>query len=232
MPSLAITSICLRLTVPSVVLVIVLLVVLLAQAPAPTLARQSLANEQAALRQIISQYATDNNQDIEDPLRTADPKSRSNELVKMGWEFLKVGDKQTAMKRFLLAVKMNEDNASAFFAAGYVCSIDDCLDEAITFYRLALKCDNASAPAYANLAKALLLKDKYSKEAPQLLDAAIQADPKYAEAYVTYARYYADRDDWSNASIKMEQAISLGHHVDQAVRKDFKKHGVYLSGNQ
>ncbi|RTL40730.1 MAG: hypothetical protein EKK48_15850 [Candidatus Melainabacteria bacterium] len=191
----------------------------------------SKADNQAAIRQIIAQYANDANQDIEDPLHTPDPKSRSRELVKLGWEFLKVGDVKSAMKKFLLAVKMDEDNASAYFAAGFECSIEDCLDEAITFYRLALKRDNTSAPTYANLAKALLLQDKYSKEAPQLLDAAIQADPKYPESYVTYARYLADRDDWTDAGSKMEQAIALGHQVDSSVRKDFKKHGIYLSGS-
>lgn len=187
------------------------------------------ASKQAAIRQIIAQYANNANQDDEDPQTTTDPSGRSVALVKLGWEFINVGDMETALKRFLLAVKMNEENASAFFGAGYVCSVEDNLDEAITFYRLALKCDNRTAPMYANLAKALLLQDKYSLEAPHLLDSAIQADPTYPESYVTYARYYADRDDWTNAGTKMEQAIALGRQVEPSVRKDFKKHGIYLS---
>jgi Tfp pilus assembly protein PilF len=193
-------------------------------------ARQPNVAVQAALRQIISQYANDANKDDEDPAITPNPKERSVSLVKLGWEFVKVGDLPTALKRFLLAVKMDESNASSFFGAGYVCSVAGNLDEAITFYRLSLKCDDKSAPTFANLAKALLLQDKYSTEAPHLLDAAIQSDPNYVESYVTYSRYFADRDDWTSAGAKMEQAISLGHQVDPSVRKDFKKHGIYLSG--
>ncbi len=183
----------------------------------------------SAIRAIIGQYANDANKDDEDPQSTPDPKSRSQALVKLGWEFQKAGDTATALKRFLLAVKMDETNASAFFGAGVICSIENCLDEAITFYRLALKCNSNSAQTYANLAKALLLQDKFSPEAPKLLDTAILIDPKFPESYVTYARYYADRNEWNNAADKMNQAIGLGHEVEPGVVKDFKKHGIQLS---
>ncbi len=186
-------------------------------------------NDIAAIQGILGQYATDTNKDNEDPLRTPDPKNRSKALVTLGWEFLKAGDARTALKRFLLATKMDDANASAYFGAAYVCSVENALDEAITLYRIALTYDNKSAKTYANLAKALLLKDMYSNEAPKLLDAAIQLDPSDPETYITYSRYYADRDDWTTAAAKMNQAIALGRQLEPSTIKDFKKHGIQLN---
>lgn len=186
-------------------------------------------NDIAAIQGILGQYATDTNRDDEDPLRTPDPKNRSKALVTLGWEFLKARDARTALRRFLLATKMDDTNASAYFGAAYVCSVENALDEAITLYRIALTYDNKSAKTYANLAKALLLKDMYSNEAPKLLDAAIQLDPSDPETYITYSRYFADRDDWTAAAAKMNQAIALGRQLEPSTIKDFKKHGIQLN---
>ncbi|MBS1956216.1 MAG: hypothetical protein JST89_18670 [Cyanobacteria bacterium SZAS-4] len=183
----------------------------------------------AEIQSILGRYATDTNNDDEDPLRTQDPKNRSQALVTLGWEFLKAGDRRTALKRFLLATKMDETNASAYFGAAYVCSVENALDEAITLYRIALTYDNKSAKTYSNLAKALLLKDMFSNEAPKLLDMAIQIDPNDPETYVTYSRYFADKDDWNAAGAKMNQAIALGREVESGTIKDFKKHGIQLN---
>lgn len=186
-------------------------------------------NDIPAIQGILGQYATDTNKDDEEAQRTPDPKNRSKALVNLGWEFLKAGDRRTALKRFLLATKMDDTNASAYFGAAYVCSVENALDEAIMLYRIALTYDNKSAKTYSNLAKALLLKDMYSNEAPKLLDTAIQIDPNDPETYVTYSRYYADRDDWIMAGAKMNQAIALGRQVESGTIKDFKKHGIQLN---
>lgn len=181
------------------------------------------------IQAILGRYATDANTDDEDPQHTQNPKQRSKTLVALGWEFLKAGDARTALKRFLLATKMDDTNASAYFGAAYVCSVENALDEAITLYRISLTYDNTSAKTYANLAKALLLKDLHSNEAPKLLDAAIKIEPNDPETYITYARYYADQDDWTSAATKMNQAIALGRHVESGTMKDFKKHGIQLN---
>lgn len=181
------------------------------------------------IQAILGRYATDTNRDDEDPQSTFNPKDRSKKLVTLGWEFLKAGDARTALKRFLLATKMDDTNASAYFGAAYVCSVENALDEAITLYRISLTYDNTSAKTYANLAKALLLKDLHSNEAPKLLDAAIKIEPNDPETYITYARYYADQDDWTSAATKMNQAIALGRHVESGTMKDFKKHGIQLN---
>lgn len=181
------------------------------------------------LHQLTEEYFSDDYQGDEDPLRTPDRKSRSVALVKLGWEFVKVHHATTGLRRFFLAIRMDETNASAYFGVAYVCSVQNDLDDAITFYREAMKYDPKFAPVYANLAKALLLKDKDSAEAPKLLDTAIQIDPNDPETYITYSRYYADRDDWNTAAEKMNQAIALGRQLDPGVIKDFKKHGIQLN---
>lgn len=60
---------------------------------------------------------------------------------------------------------------------------------------------------------------------PLILVSRMCADP---ETYITYSRYYADRDDWNTAAEKMNQAIALGRQLDSGVIKDFKKHGIQL----
>lgn len=181
------------------------------------------------LHQLTEEYFSDDYQGDEDPLHTPDRKARSTALVKLGWEFVKVHHENTGLRRFFLAIRMDETNASAYFGVAYVCSVKNDLDDAIIFYREAMKFDQKFAPVYANLAKALLLKDKNSAEAPKLLDAAINIDSRDPETYITYSRYYADRDDWSAAAEKMNQAIALGRQLDPGVIKDFKKHGIQLN---
>jgi len=188
--------------------------------------------DSSPLHQLTVDFFSDDYQGDEDPLRTPDRPARSVTLVNLGWEFNKVGQWQTALRRFFLAIRMDETNASAYFGVAYICSVHNNLDDAIIFYREAMKYDQKFAPIYANLAKALLLKDKHSAEAPKLLDQAIQIDPKDPETYITYSRYYADSDDWTNAAAKMNQAIALGHPLDPSVKKEFKKHGIQLNEPQ
>ena len=110
-----------------------------------------------------------------------------------------------------MGIRMDESNATAYFGVAYVCSIQGDLADAITFYRTALKYEKKYPPIYANLAKALLVQShNKSLEAPKLLDEAIRLDPKSADAYYTYACYYAGKADWEKARANINKAAAFG----------------------
>ncbi|CAN5128293.1 hypothetical protein BH10CYA1_BH10CYA1_63830 [soil metagenome] len=73
------------------------------------------------LHQLTEDYFSNDYQGDEDPLNTPDRKSRSTALVKLGWEFFKTQHAQIALRRFFLAIRMDETNASAYFGVAYVC---------------------------------------------------------------------------------------------------------------
>ncbi|GEM_PF-983120 len=57
---------------------------------------------------------------------------------------------------------------------------------------------------------------------------AIAVDPKYAEAYVLYASYYSENDNWPAAAEKANLSIDLGRAIEPEFLKEFKQHGIEL----
>ncbi len=187
--------------------------------------------ESSPLHELMDTYSPNDYKPGEDPLTTPAMKTHSKELVELGWKYFNAKDSETALKRFILAIRTDETNPSAYFGIAYVCSVQNNLDDAITFYREALKYEKKFAPIYANLARALLMKDANSKEAPELLDSAITVDPKFAESYITFARYYINKGDWKKAAEKANQAVAVGRKLEPEIVTDFKKHGIQLREN-
>jgi cytochrome c-type biogenesis protein CcmH/NrfG len=124
---------------------------------------------------------------------------------------------------------MDFKNPSAYFGVAYVCSLQNNITDAITFYREALKYDKHYSPIYANLAKALLIQNhNHSTEAPLLLDEALKVDPSNGEAYVTYAGYCAGKGDWKEAGLKASKAIEAGSTLDPRFASELQRHHVDL----
>jgi tetratricopeptide (TPR) repeat protein len=180
------------------------------------------------LKQMVEDYLPGDYAPGEDPLQKPGLEKNSNEVVELGWKYFKKNDYDTALKRFMMAIRLNRTDAHGYFGVAYVCSVQNYIDDAIIFYREALKYDKNYAPIYANLAKCLGMKNRKSIEVPQLLDRAISVDPKCAEAYVTYASYYAQKNDWPAAATKANLAIRAGRILDPEIVNEFKSHGIEL----
>jgi Tfp pilus assembly protein PilF len=56
------------------------------------------------------------------------------------------------------------------------------------------------------LGYALLQKEQFP-EALQMLDKALEVNPKCGEAHLSYANYYAYKQDWRNADQSANRAI-------------------------
>jgi tetratricopeptide (TPR) repeat protein len=80
-------------------------------------------------------------------------------LIDAGWTHYNKKQYDKALEQFVGAIAMDDTDASAYYGVAYVCSVRNQLDDAIVFYRLSLKYDQGHTHTFANLAKALLLKN-------------------------------------------------------------------------
>jgi len=152
------------------------------------------------------------------------------DAVELGWKHFQQGDYETALRRFRMAIRHDADFAPAYFGAAYVYSAEGKLDEAIKYYRETLKKDTLYVFTYANLGYALLQKKQFP-EALQMLDRALEIDPTCGEAHLSYANYYAYKQDWRNAEQSVNKAIKYGQKIHPELREMLEKHGVKLVEN-
>jgi Tfp pilus assembly protein PilF len=165
-----------------------------------------------------------------DPLSGDDMKHFAPDATQLGWKYFQKGDYETALRRFQMAIRHDADFAPAYFGAAYVCSAEGKLDEAIKYYRETLKKDTLYVYTYANLGYALLQKGKFP-EALQMLDKALEIDPKCGEAHLSYANYYAYKQDWKNAEQSVNKAMKYGQKIHPELREMLEKHGVKIAEN-
>jgi Tfp pilus assembly protein PilF len=165
-----------------------------------------------------------------DPLSKDDLKHFAPDAVQLGWKYFQQGNYETALRRFKMAIRHDADFAPAYFGAAYVCSAEGQLDDAIEYYRETLKRDTLYVYTYANLGYALLQKKQFP-EALQMLDKALEIDPKCGEAHLSYANYYAYKQDWRNAERSVNKAIKYGQRIHPELREMLEKHGVKFAEN-
>ncbi|MBV9618763.1 MAG: tetratricopeptide repeat protein [Verrucomicrobia bacterium] len=165
-----------------------------------------------------------------DPLVGPGTKHFAPDAVEMGWKYFEQGDHEMALRRFQMAIRHDPDFAPAYFGAAYVYTVDGKLDEAIKNYRETLQRENLFVLACANLGYALLQQGKYP-EAIQMLNRAIDIDPKCSEAHLCFAKYYAYKQDWKDAEQSVNKAIKYGQRLDPELREILEKHGVKIAEN-
>ncbi|SRR6266571_5942710 len=165
-----------------------------------------------------------------DPLSEGDMKHFAPDAVQLGWKYFQQGDYETALRRFQMAIRHDADFAPAYFGAAYVYSTEGKLDEAIKYYRETLKKDTLYVFTYANLGYALLQEGKF-QEALQMLDKALEIDPTCGVAHLSYANYYAYKQDWKNAEQSVNKAMKYGQKIHPELREMLEKHGVKIVEN-
>lgn len=148
--------------------------------------------------------------------------------VELGWKYFKEGNYDIALRRFEMAVGHDKDFAPGYYGIAYVYSVEGKLDDAIKFYRETLKRDPTHVYTYANLGYALLQKNQVP-EALQMLDKALQMDPNCGEAHLSYANYYASKQDWKNAEKSINKAVRNGQEIHPDLRRLLEQHGVNIA---
>jgi len=63
-----------------------------------------------------------------------------------------------------------------------------------------------------------------------MLDKALEMDPKCGEAYLSYANYYANKQDWVKAEQYVKKAIKYGQKIHPDFRRMLEQHGVKVDG--
>jgi len=164
----------------------------------------------------------------DDPLAAPDMKKHAPHALELGWQYFNRGDYDTALRRFQMAIRHDSSYAPAYYGVAYVYSVQGKLDDAIKYYRETLKRDNTYVYTYANLGYALLQKEQFP-EALQMLDKALQIEPKCGEAHLSYANYYAYRQDWKKAEESANKAIKYGQKIHPELRKILEQHGAKLT---
>jgi Tfp pilus assembly protein PilF len=193
--------------------------------PAPTWAQEIAVSKDSPLYKLVQEYLPTAAESYRETYR----RGHSSQVVKAGWNDLEHKNYEGALSSFFLAINMDFKNPSAYFGVAYVCSLQNNMTDAITFYREALKYEKNYSPIYANLAKALLIQSHNdSAEAPQLLDEAIKIDPKNGDAYVTCAGYCAGKGDWKAAGQNASKAIEVGAKLDPQFVSELQKHDIQL----
>jgi Tfp pilus assembly protein PilF len=152
------------------------------------------------------------------------------DAVELGWKYFQKGDYETALRRFQMAIRHDPDFAPAYFGAANVYSAEGKLDDAIKYYRETLQRETLYVYTCANLGYALLQQGKFP-EALQMLDKALELDPTCGVAHLTYANYYAYKQDWKNAEQSVNKAMKYGQTIHPELREMLEKHGVKLVEN-
>ena len=166
----------------------------------------------------------------DDVLSGPEMKQFAPHTVQLGWQYFHRGEYQTALARFQMAIRQDNGFAPGYYGIAYVYSVRGNLDEAIHFYRETLKRDTSYTYTYANLGYALLQKGQFP-EALQMLDKALAIDPKCGEAHLSYANYYAQKQDWKNAEQSANKAIKYGQTIHPELRKILEEHGAKISNS-
>lgn len=157
-------------------------------------------------------------------------RASAQKLIDKGWlEFKNKLDYEAAYNHFFQAIKADRSYAPGYFGVAYLSSCKNQLEDAIIFYREALRYEKKFGPIYCNLATALNLQNKDNMEIPILLQQSILNCPKFTDAYLIYADYLAGKEQWAKAGEIVNQGIKNGAKVKAEFREEFKKHGITIS---
>jgi len=162
-----------------------------------------------------------------DPLAAPEMKDYAPYAVGLGWEHFSKGNSDTALMRFRMAVRHDATYAPGYYGIAYVHSLRGELDEAIKYYRLALEHDQTYPYTFANLGLALLQKREF-EEGLQMLDKALQLKPDCGEAHLSYANYYAFKQEWKEAEQSVNKAVTYGQKIHPELRALLSSNGVQI----
>ncbi|MDP2181906.1 MAG: tetratricopeptide repeat protein [Actinomycetota bacterium] len=119
---------------------------------------------------------------------------------------------------------INDKREKAFFYLGAVASADERYEDAVGYYKAALRIRRDASDTYLGLGKAFLgLGD--SDQALEQLRIAVRFDPGYAEAQYEIGLIYLDREDLVNAAWHLRAAVDaaedseLAHETLESVGK-------------
>ena len=144
------------------------------------------------------------------------------ELTEKGWRYFKIGDVDTALKRFRQATILDPDFAPAYFAVGYIYSLQNRLSLAIQYYRKAVDlADPPDSRATANLGLALMMTGQ-EQEGFEMVQKALELDPENGEAHLSLCNYYCAQKQGKLSREHLKVAKKLGIQPDPKLIEQMK----------
>jgi|GEM_PF-3328530 len=161
----------------------------------------------------------------DDPLAGPEMKQHAQNAAELGWRYLQKGDPETALRRFGMAIRHDDQYAPGYYGIAYAYSVQGELKDAVEYYHKTLALDESHLYANANLGFALLQLGR-EEEAMQALNAALKIDPDCGEAHLSYANYYAAHERWAEAGESARRALELEQVVHAELKQLLEDHGV------
>lgn len=110
---------------------------------------------------------------------------------------------------------INDKREKAFFYLGAVAAADERYEDAVGYYKAALRIRRDASDTYLGLGRAFLgLGD--SDQALEQLRIAVRFDPGYAEAQYEIGLIYLERDDLVNAAWHLRAAVDAAENSELA----------------
>lgn len=135
------------------------------------------------------------------------------------------GDHLGALQQYRLAAEKDPEFTLAYFNAGNVSVKLNRLDEAVRYYRTALKTDPEYAPALNNLAWTYIIRGENLPGAIKLLNRAIQVDAGHPYLYLDSLGWaYYLKGESEQARDCLERALEKTPEVETYLRQEAHYH--------
>lgn len=146
-----------------------------------------------------------------------DPES-SNAYINIGDVYFDKGELDNAIKNYLEAIKLNDQDARAFGKCAIALWENDYVEESIVAYSKAIALDDEYELAYNNLGVAYLDGIGNAKEAARNFSRAVEINPNYTLAHFNLGRSYQMLGDNQKAIKSYQMALNLNsvtHDIDE-----------------
>ena len=147
-----------------------------------------------------------------------DPES-ANAYINIGDVYFDKGELDNAIKNYLEAIKLNDQDPRAFGKCAIALWENDYVEESIIAYTKAIELDNEYELAYNNLGVAYLDGIGNAKEAAKNFERAVEINPNYTLGYFNLGRSYQQLGETQKAIDAYQMALNLNsvtHDVEDA----------------
>ena len=167
------------------------------------------ARQIAELKAQLARAQSENErQQIAQSFATEEDKFLSNQKVEAAWELESNDDLDGAIKLLDEAIKLNANNALAYFARGTVYVGQKNFDAALKDFDAAIKLNPNDADTYNNRGN-VYVGQKNFDTALKDFDAAVRLNPNDAGILYNRGNVYMDKDDFNAAIRDFTKAIEL-----------------------
>lgn len=130
--------------------------------------------------------------------------------------YLQCNQDENALREFLLLMKLEPENADAYYSAGKIYEKQNRTDTALTLFRKTVALDKRRAEAHASLAL-LLANAKQFAEAKKEIDLALSLNPEAYSNYYYLGKILKENKDYAGAVKAFEKAQRSAEYRERSL---------------